>query len=83
MIVIKENILRDGSSNTDAINKNQLFEPQIDPTDHSIVRSDLHFRKLFEDNAGYEIVDSVLQKGFPSELFPVRMYMLRRRQPDV
>ncbi|CCF36602.1 hypothetical protein CH063_08135, partial [Colletotrichum higginsianum] len=39
-------------------------------------RVDEKFRALFEQ-AGLRLVKTELQRGFPKELFPVRMYALK------
>jgi SAM-dependent methyltransferase len=60
--------------NTLAINR----EPDVDLSDHSIVRSDEHFRRIF-DAAGLELVNYALQSNFPTGVYPVRMYLLRAK----
>ncbi|KAF1974347.1 hypothetical protein BU23DRAFT_553409 [Bimuria novae-zelandiae CBS 107.79] len=47
-----------------------------DEEDSSVTRSDEKFRQLFQE-AGLRIVATELQKGFPKELFPVRIYALK------
>lgn len=47
-----------------------------DEVDNSVTRADGKFRTVFE-TAGLKIVATEVQKGFPKELFPVRMYALR------
>jgi protein N-terminal methyltransferase len=47
-----------------------------DETDSSVTRSDEKFRKLF-DEAGLRLLSTEVQKGMPSELFPVRAYSLQ------
>lgn len=47
-----------------------------DEEDSSVTRSDEKFRQLFSE-AGLRIVATELQKGFPKELFPVRIYGLK------
>ncbi|KAH7442338.1 hypothetical protein KP509_03G083400, partial [Ceratopteris richardii] len=47
----------------------------VDKDDSSITRSDTHFRELFQQ-AGLYLYKMKLQRGFPKELFPVRMYAL-------
>ncbi|PVH96257.1 DUF858-domain-containing protein [Periconia macrospinosa] len=44
----------------------------FDDVDSSFTRSDAKFRALF-DEAGMMVVAAELQKGFPKDLFPVRM----------
>lgn len=41
-------------------------------------RSDAKFQEIFE-NAGLRLVKAETQKGFPKELFPVRIYALKPR----
>jgi protein N-terminal methyltransferase len=64
-IVVKENMSSDPK-------KKDIFDDE----DSSVTRSDEKFRALFKE-AGLKIVATELQKGFPRELFPVRMYALR------
>lgn len=64
-IVVKENL------STDAWNKDIY-----DEVDSSVTRSDVKFRELFA-KAGLRIVADELQRGFPRDLFPVRMYALK------
>lgn len=75
----KEGLVREGESwivvkenqSTDWV-KRDIYDEQ----DSSVTRSDAKFRKLFKE-AGLKIVAEELQKGFPRELFPVRMYALK------
>ncbi|PVI05001.1 hypothetical protein DM02DRAFT_517585 [Periconia macrospinosa] len=64
-IVVKENM------STDAW-KRDIY----DEVDSSVTRSDEKFRDLFK-KAGLKVVAADLQRGFPRDLFPVRMYALR------
>ena len=64
-VVVKENL-----SNT------ATAEDVFDPEDSSITRSDVSFRRIFQQ-AGLRIVRTELQTGFPKDLYPVRMYALR------
>lgn len=64
-IVVKENMSTDPR-------ERDIFDHE----DSSVTRSDKKFQQLFK-KAGLKIVASELQKGFPKELFPVRMYALR------
>lgn len=64
-IVVKENM------STDPWN-NDVFDEE----DSSVTRSDEKFRALFQE-AGLKILATEVQRGFPKELFPVRMYALR------
>ena len=64
-IVVKENL-----------SNHQLGEDIYDDTDSSVTRTDEKFRELFE-KAGLRIVGTELQKGFPKNLYPVRMYALQ------
>ncbi|KKY26673.1 hypothetical protein UCDDS831_g01333 [Diplodia seriata] len=69
-IVVKENM-------STALNGEDLFDDE----DSSVTRTDDKFRKLFE-LAGLEIFLTEIQRGFPKDLFPVRMYALRpKKQP--
>lgn len=54
-------------------------EPDVDLTDHSVVRSDVHFRRIFKET-GLEMIDATMQKAFPEDLYPVRMYLLKPKQ---
>ncbi|KAH6558711.1 hypothetical protein KP509_1Z049300 [Ceratopteris richardii] len=47
----------------------------IDKDDSSVTRSDAHFSALFEQ-AGLFLYKTKAQRGFPRELFPVKMYAL-------
>ncbi|KAK1976556.1 alpha-N-methyltransferase NTM1 [Colletotrichum cereale] len=62
-IVVKENLSTSGVD---------LF----DDVDSSVTRVDDKFRALFEQ-AGLRLIKTELQRGFPKELFPVRMYALK------
>ena len=64
-IVAKENMSTD-----------QNGEDMFDKVDSSITRTDGKFRKIFEE-AGFRIVKSELQTGFPKGLLPVRFYALQ------
>ena len=63
IIVAKENNSREGF--------------YLDKDDFSITRSDDHFKKLFAD-AGLTVAKVETQYGFPKQLYPVKMYALRR-----
>ncbi|KAF4853318.1 Alpha N-terminal protein methyltransferase 1 [Colletotrichum siamense] len=63
VIVVKENLSTSGVD---------LF----DDVDSSVTRVDEKFRSLFEE-AGLRLIRTELQRGFPKELFPVRMYALK------
>ncbi|KAK3041864.1 hypothetical protein RJ639_001232 [Escallonia herrerae] len=52
----------------------------LDKDDKSITRSDLYFKELFSQ-CGLHILKSKDQKGFPGELFPVKMYALSTELP--
>lgn len=66
-IVVKENL-----------SNHHLNEDVYDETDSSVTRTDGKFRKLFED-AGLKLVSTELQRGFPKDLYPVRVYALQPR----
>eukprot|EP00268_Persea_americana_P003732 TRINITY_DN1113_c0_g1_i11.p2 TRINITY_DN1113_c0_g1~~TRINITY_DN1113_c0_g1_i11.p2 ORF type:complete len:111 (-),score=27.96 TRINITY_DN1113_c0_g1_i11:700-1032(-) len=59
--VVKENIAKNGFV--------------LDKDDRSITRSDLYFKELF-NQCGLHIWKIKDQKGFPKELFGVKMYVL-------
>ncbi|THY89377.1 hypothetical protein D6C95_06838 [Aureobasidium pullulans] len=61
-IVLKENL-----------SNNHLGEDVYDETDSSVTRTDEKFRALFKE-AGLKIVSTELQRGFPKDLYPVRIY---------
>eukprot|EP00455_Lapot_gusevi_P050212 TRINITY_DN723_c0_g1_i2.p1 TRINITY_DN723_c0_g1~~TRINITY_DN723_c0_g1_i2.p1 ORF type:complete len:316 (+),score=108.75 TRINITY_DN723_c0_g1_i2:79-948(+) len=61
-ICLKENTARNGF--------------YLDKDDFSITRTDEHFRQIFQ-KAGLQVAKSILQSGFPKQLFPVRIYALR------
>jgi len=48
----------------------------FDDVDSSVTRTDVKFRELFE-KAGMKLVKTEIQRGFPKELYPVRIYALR------
>ncbi|KAG7882274.1 hypothetical protein KL925_001585 [Ogataea polymorpha] len=52
-------------------------EDVYDPEDSSKTRSDKNFRRLFE-KAGWKLIATDLQKGVPKELYPIRMYALKK-----
>lgn len=51
----------------------------FDEEDSSVTRTEEKFKTLFKE-AGLKIVRTELQKGFPKELYPVRIWAL---QPEV
>ncbi|KAK6002267.1 hypothetical protein QM012_001905 [Aureobasidium pullulans] len=61
-IVLKENL-----------SNHVLGEDVYDETDSSVTRTDDKFRTLFKE-AGLKIVATELQRGFPKDLYPVRIY---------
>jgi protein N-terminal methyltransferase len=61
VIGVKENIARDGFI--------------MDKDDTSITRTALQYKSIFK-RAGLKIIADTLQTGFPSVLFPVRMFAL-------
>lgn len=67
LIVIKENL-----TTTDA--------DDFDSQDSSVTRCESSFRRIF-DEAGFRLVRSELQRGFPpeAELLPVKMYALKAK----
>lgn len=64
-IVVKENL-------STSISDEDIF----DDVDSSVTRSDVNFRAIFEA-ANLKIVASEIQKGFPKDLYPVRIYALQ------
>ncbi|KAI1500446.1 alpha-N-methyltransferase NTM1 [Biscogniauxia marginata] len=66
IIVVKENMSTCG-------------EDVFDELDSSVTREDEKFRQIFE-KAGLRIVKTELQHGFPSELYPVRMFALKPKE---
>ena len=66
-IIVKENL-----------SNHQYGEDVFDETDSSVSRTDVKFRKLFEE-AELKLVSTELQKGFPKGLYPVRSYALQPR----
>ncbi|CAN6465535.1 unnamed protein product [Victoria cruziana] len=64
--VVKENVARSGFV--------------LDKEDKSITRSDSYFKQLFKQ-ADLYLYKTKEQKGFPEELFPVRMYALTAEEP--
>lgn len=53
------------------------YDDVFDETDSSVTRTDEKFRALFVQ-AGYKLIASDIQKGLPRELYPVRMYCLKK-----
>ncbi|XP_008439522.1 alpha N-terminal protein methyltransferase 1 isoform X2 [Cucumis melo] len=66
IFILKENIARSGFI--------------LDKEDRSITRSDSYYKDLF-NQCGLYIFKSRDQKGFPQELFPVKMYALTTEVP--
>ncbi|KAG8385173.1 hypothetical protein BUALT_Bualt03G0014400 [Buddleja alternifolia] len=66
LFVLKENIARSGFI--------------LDKEDKSVTRSDLYFKQLF-NQCGLHIYKIKDQKGFPNELFAVKMYALTTELP--
>lgn len=64
-IVVKENM-----------STNIYGDDIYDPEDSSVTRSDTNFRKIFR-KAGLRLITTQEQKGFPKDLYPVRMYALK------
>ncbi|KAK4778855.1 hypothetical protein SAY86_006383 [Trapa natans] len=64
--VLKENIARNGFI--------------LDKEDRSVTRSDLYFKELF-NKCGLHLYKSKNQRGFPEELFSVKMYALTPNAP--
>lgn len=68
VIVVKENVCRDGEDGTEAT--------WYDEEDFSVTRSPRLYERLFT-TAKLEIVHTEVQQGFPEELFDVQMWALR------
>ncbi|EYU19089.1 hypothetical protein ABFS82_13G184000 [Erythranthe guttata] len=66
LFVLKENIAKSGFV--------------LDKQDRSITRSDLYFKQLF-NKCGLHVYKMKDQKGFPDELFAVKMYALTTELP--
>ncbi|XP_022146716.1 alpha N-terminal protein methyltransferase 1 isoform X2 [Momordica charantia] len=66
IFILKENIARSGFI--------------LDKEDRSITRSDIYYKNLF-NQCGLYPFKSKDQKGFPEELFPVKMYALTTEGP--
>ncbi|KAH6715244.1 alpha-N-methyltransferase NTM1 [Leptodontidium sp. 2 PMI_412] len=62
LVVVKENLSTSG-------------EDRFDELDSCVTRCDQKFRDIFE-KAGLKIKKTEIQKGFPKELYPVRIYAL-------
>ena len=62
------------------VKENMSTDPRgwdiFDEKDSSVTRTDAKFRILFKE-AGLRILATEVQKGFPKDLYPVRMYALR------
>ncbi|KAF4549832.1 Alpha N-terminal protein methyltransferase-like protein [Elsinoe fawcettii] len=63
-IVVKENL-----------SNHVLGQDIYDETDSSVTRTKEKFEKIFEE-AGLSIIKTELQRGFPKELYPVRIWAL-------
>jgi len=63
-IIVKENVSTD-------IEGRDVYDEE----DSSVTRTDAKWRMLFKE-AGLRILATEVQKGFPKELFPVRIYAL-------
>lgn len=65
------------------VKENMSTEPDesdiFDETDSSVTRSDRKFRQLFEQ-VGLKVIATEVQRGMPSELYPVRTYALRQER---
>lgn len=72
----KKGLLPDGCIGVkENIAKTELV---IDSEDSSCTRPDALLKELF-NRAGLDLVAEQLQEGFPSEIFPVKMYLLKPR----
>jgi len=64
------------------VKENLCSEPKNEPTtvfdeeDSTFTRSDLAFKKIFQDT-GLDIISEKIQDGLPKGLYPVKMYALR------
>ncbi|KIJ16718.1 hypothetical protein PAXINDRAFT_168218 [Paxillus involutus ATCC 200175] len=67
LIVAKENVCSE---------KKKVPKTVFDEQDSSWTRSDLAYKKIFED-AGLHVVREKIQRGLPQGLYPVKMYALR------
>ncbi|KAI9227338.1 MAG: alpha-N-methyltransferase NTM1 [Piptocephalis tieghemiana] len=65
-ICVKENTLRTGTY-------------KVDEEDSSVTRSDEVFKNIFS-RAGLTLRKEEVQRGFPQELFPVRMYVMGKKR---
>jgi len=68
VIVVKENVCKDGEGGVPVI--------EFDEEDSSVMRSDLHWKKVFRE-AGLSLLREEVQYGLPRGLFRVKMYALR------
>ncbi|KAF9242125.1 alpha-N-methyltransferase NTM1 [Melanogaster broomeanus] len=67
LIVVKENVCSETKTGPRIV---------FDELDSSWTRSDLAYKKMFEV-AGLKVVREKIQRGFPQELYPVKMYVGR------
>ena len=51
----------------------------LDKDDNSVVRSPVHFRKIFEE-AGLEILHSSYQPGWPKDMYEIMMWVCRKKK---
>ena len=49
----------------------------VDSEDASVTRSHAYNVELFTERAGLRLAHTALQRGFPKQLFKVRMYALK------
>jgi len=78
-IFCKENVLPIAAPNTKTTLDQNLKDArgfEIDIEDNGLTRSDDRYRMLFE-KAGLEIVCALRQSNWPSDLYPVYMYVLK------
>lgn len=55
-------------------------ESEFDDKDHSVCRSEAHLQRIFKE-AGLKVIKRAVQKGFPKNLYPVIMFMLKPDTP--
>ena len=81
-IFVKENVLpvRDSSQQavSDAMSAKYERGFEVDVEDNGLTRTDERYRLLFE-KAGLDLVCGIRQSNWPSDLYPIFMYVLRNK----
>ena len=65
LIIVKENVKTVGCF--------------MDKADNSVVRTPIHFQKIFEE-AGLEVLHKSYQPGWPEDMFEIMIWVLRKKK---